>query len=162
MTKIIIDADNVILKIAEDCDYAHITGTGANAHWEACSEEEARKDYNNKQATQDYVVDGGIIVSSENMIMPFDCGAHNIIETEVPDYIKPFEYKYDNGEFIINTKIRKQNIMRELEELDQVVNRATEDLYAATSTQPYSTIEKIIQRKTELRVELANLETTKE
>lgn len=48
-------------------------------------------------------------------------------------------------------------IKEELEELDKVINRATEDLYSLTGAKPYKTTQETIDRKNELRQELKNI-----
>lgn len=48
-------------------------------------------------------------------------------------------------------------IKEELEELDKIINRATEDLYALTEATPYQTVQEIINKKNELRQELKTL-----
>lgn len=40
---------------------------------------------------------------------------------------------------------------KELNELDGVINRATEDLYLASNITPYDSVQKVIERKNELR-----------
>jgi hypothetical protein len=51
-------------------------------------------------------------------------------------------------------KQREQQIRAELNELDQTINRATEDLYVLTNSTPYTSIAEVISRKNELRQEL--------
>lgn len=48
-------------------------------------------------------------------------------------------------------------IKEELNELDKIINRATEDLYALTEVTPYQTVQETIDRKNELRQELKNI-----
>lgn len=48
-------------------------------------------------------------------------------------------------------------IKEELNELDKIINRATEDLYSLTEVTPYQTVQETIDRKNELRQELKNL-----
>ena len=48
---------------------------------------------------------------------------------------------------------RVAEIEQELEELDKIINRATEDLYSLTGAKPYETIQETIARKKELREE---------
>lgn len=52
---------------------------------------------------------------------------------------------------------RVEEIKAELNELDQTINRATEDLYVLTNSTPYQSVQEIINKKTELRVELKNI-----
>lgn len=52
---------------------------------------------------------------------------------------------------------RVAEIKEELNELDKVINRATEDLYSLTEVTPYQTVQETIDRKNELRQELKNL-----
>lgn len=158
MSKIIINNNSEILKISEECSYAHIVGTGADMHWEACTEDVARHDYEHRICEENHMIDGGIYFPSSNMIMPFGCGASQIIDVEVPEGVIAREYKYENGEFIINTPVRIKRIKKELEELDVIINRATEDLYVATGTAAYANVQEVINRKNELRAELAQLE----
>lgn len=157
MSKIVLDADKVILKIAEEGTYAHIVGTGDATHWEGCSEEVARNDYANRSSQSGALKDGGIYFPNENMVMPFNCGADSIIEVELPEGVKAREYKYIDGEFVINVPVRREAIIRELAELDAIINRATEDLYVATGTTPYASVEEVIVKKDALRAELAQL-----
>lgn len=49
---------------------------------------------------------------------------------------------------------RVEEIKAELTELDNTINRATEDLYTLTKTIPYETIQQVIDKKIELRKEL--------
>lgn len=158
MSKLILNNENVILNITETCEYAHVVGEGKKTHWEQCSEEIAREDYKNRQVLDYKIIDGGIIIPKGNMIIPFATGADRIVEVEVPDYVKAQEYKYENGQFIINTPIRIQKIKDELTELDTIINRATEDLYVAMDTTAYVSVQEVIDRKNALRAELAALE----
>lgn len=157
MSKIVLDADKVILKISEEGTYAHIVGTGDATHWEACTEEVARNDYANRSSQSGALKDGGIYFPNENMVMPFNCGADSIVEVELPEGVKEREYKYIDGQFIINVPVRKEAIIRELAELDAIINRATEDLYIATGTTPYTSVEEVIAKKEALRAELVEL-----
>lgn len=52
---------------------------------------------------------------------------------------------------------RTQEIKVELNSLDVIINRATEDLYDLTNTTPYETTQNVINRKKELREELKTL-----
>ena len=158
MNKIVLNAENEIVKISTEGGYAHIVGTGDNTHWELCTEETARNDYNNRSIESGAFKDGGILFPKENMVMSFNCGVESILEVEVPEGIVPREYKYIDGEFVINVPVRKEAIIKELEELDVIINRATEDLYIATGATPYVSVEEVIAKKTELRAELAELE----
>ena len=158
MSKIVLDSEKVILKISEEGTYAHIVGTGNDTHWEGCTEEVARNDYENRSSQSGALKDGGIYFPNENMVMPFNCGVDSIIEVEIPEGVKEREYKYIDGQFIINVPVRKENIIRELAELDTIINRATEDLYTATNTTPYANVQEVIAKKEALRAELAELE----
>lgn len=158
MNKIVLNNENVILNISTEGDYAHVVGTGNETHWEICSEDIARQDYENRQATEEKIIDGGIFFPEANMVMPFSCGANEILEVEVPEGIKAQEYKYENGAFLINAPVRIRNIKKELEALDAIINRATEDLYVATETTAYVNVQAAIDRKNVLRAELATLE----
>ena len=158
MSKIILNEENEIVKIAEEGGYAHIAGTGDDTHWELCSEKVARADYANKSANDGVLRDGGIFFPKENMVMPFACGVTSILEVDVPEGVVEREYKYIDGEFVINVPVRKRAIITELEELDAIINRATEDLYEATGTTPYASVQEVIAKKEELRQELKTLE----
>lgn len=48
-------------------------------------------------------------------------------------------------------------IKAELTELDNSINRATEDLYEASNITPYESVQEVINRKKELREELKTL-----
>lgn len=52
---------------------------------------------------------------------------------------------------------RIEEIKSELSNLDNTINRATEDLYTLTNTTPYQSTQEVIERKEELRAELQNL-----
>lgn len=52
---------------------------------------------------------------------------------------------------------RVAEIEKELEELDKIINRATEDLYSLTGAKPYESIQETINRKQELRGERKKL-----
>lgn len=54
-------------------------------------------------------------------------------------------------------KEKEDKIKQELTELDNTINRATEDLYTLTNTTPYQKTAEVIQRKEELRQELKEL-----
>ena len=54
-------------------------------------------------------------------------------------------------------KERIEEIHLALEELDKIINRATEDLYELTKTEPYPTVQEAIEQKEKLRVELQEL-----
>lgn len=77
------------------------------------------------------------------------------------------DYKYENGEIIdlgLKPEFRKtpeEKIKEELEELDKIINRATEDLYELTDTKPYKSTEEVIERKKELRQQLKNINEEK-
>ena len=159
MSKLVLNSENEIIKIAEEGTYAHIVGTGDDTHWEACSEEVAREDYANRNIESGALRDAGIFFPGENMVMPFNCGVDRLVEdVTVPEDIKAREYKYVDGEFVVNVPVRKAGIIKELEELDTIINRATEDLYTATNTTPYANVQEVIAKKEALRAELAELE----
>lgn len=158
MSKIILNNENVILKISNEGTYAHVVGTGKECHWEECSETIARQDYVNRKIADNEIIDGGILFPESKMVMSFSTGANQIIEIDVPEHVVAQEYKYENGEFIINTPVRIAKIKDELIELDTIINRATEDLYVATGTAAYANVQEVINRKNELRTELAQLE----
>ena len=52
---------------------------------------------------------------------------------------------------------RVEEIKAELNELDQTINRATEDLYVLSGLTPYAGITEVINRKNELRQELGEI-----
>lgn len=52
---------------------------------------------------------------------------------------------------------RVEEIKTELSNLDNTINRATEDLYTLTETTPYESTQNVINRKIELRNELKTL-----
>ena len=158
MKKVVISIYDEVMKITTEGGYAHTVGTIDNASWELCSEEIARNDYENRGVVDGQLKNGGVYFPSENFVMPFGCGVAKIIDdVEVPDIVKPMEYKYIDGEFVINAPVRRRNIYSELEALDTTINRATEDLYKATGTIPHEAIAKIMQEKEQLRAELKEL-----
>lgn len=57
----------------------------------------------------------------------------------------------------ISKEQKIEEILAELEELDQTIKRATEDLYTLTNTTPYQKTADVIARKEELRQELKEL-----
>ena len=73
----------------------------------------------------------------------------------------------ENGELVdvveipkTEEEINEENAMeikKELEELDQTINRATEDLYELTGTTPYKSTGDVIERKKELRQQLKQI-----
>ena len=158
MSKIILNQEKVIIKISEEGTYAHIVGSGMDLHWEPCSEEIARLDYENRNTQFENLRDGGIYFPSEDMVMPFDCGVTEIIDVDLPEYVKTKEYKYIDGAFVINVPVKIERIKKELSNLDIIINRATEDLYIATGTVAYANVQEVINRKNALRAELAALE----
>ena len=138
--KLIINDTDVITKITEEAYYAKVVGEGDDAHLSECPQAEASH----------------IFLPNENMAYMANMGT--IVEVaKVPDGITAYNYKYEDGEFKINVKYRRQIIIEELEELDKIINRATEDLYEATGTTPYTDIGGAIEKKNELRAELAAL-----
>ena len=158
MNKIILNEDNVIMQITDAAEYVHVVGNGEETHWESCSEEMAKQDYAARNVTEGQIIDGGIRLINSKIIMPFNCGVSTIVEAEVPEYVTIQEYKYENGAFLVNAPIRIKNIKKELEALDIIINRATEDLYVATETVAYANVQAAIDRKNVLRAELATLE----
>lgn len=156
--KLILDNNNAIIKVTTNAVYAHVEGTGSTTHWAECSEEIAREDYANRKVTPEEIIDGGILAPEEKVIIPFNMGANKIVEAEIPEGIVASEYKYVDGEFIVNAPIRIRVIKDELEALDAIINRATEDLYIATETVAYANVQAAIDRKNVLRAELATLE----
>jgi hypothetical protein len=159
MNKIVLNKEKVVLMISTEGGYAHVVGVKEDAHWELCSEQIARNDYENRKATVEQIIDGGIFFPETNLVMSFSCGADSIIEVEnVPSNIVAYEYKYIDGEFVVNTPVRIKNIKTELDELDAVINRATEDLYITTGATAYANVQDVINKKNELRAELAQLE----
>lgn len=72
-------------------------------------------------------------------------------------------YRYDNGNLIdlglkkSMTMTEEEIIKEELMELDKTINRATEDLYELTNTEPYKSTGEVIERKKELRQQLKNI-----
>ena len=110
MNKIILNKENEILRTADDCTYAHIVQNGVETYWEACTEEIARQDYTDRGFSDTEYKDGGILFPTEKLIMPFGCGAHMIVDAEIPEGINVLEYKYIDGEFVINAKARANNI----------------------------------------------------
>ena len=162
MGKITLNEQGEILKISTEGGYGHIVGTGDDTHWELCSEEIARNDYKNRSTEPNAFKDGGIFFPEEDMVMPFNCGVDSILEVEIPEGIKPREYKYIDGKFVINVPVRKKAIIKELEELDKIINRSTEDLYASAGIKPYASVEEVIEKKQSLRIELTELEKIEE
>ena len=73
----------------------------------------------------------------------------------------------DKGELIDVVEIPKtekeikieqiEEIHLALEELDKIINRATEDLYSATNTIPHTNVQEAIEHKEKLRRELQEL-----
>ena len=138
--KLILTEENEIMIAADEAEYAHITGQGEDAHWEPCPEEIAREDYENQNFEDENIKDGGIILPSKQMIIPFASGAKQIVDADIPEDLNILEYKYINEEFVLNTRVRENNIKQELEQLDIIINRATEDLYKATGVTAYETV----------------------
>lgn len=54
-------------------------------------------------------------------------------------------------------KYRIDEIKEELNELDKIINRATEDLYTLTNLTPYASVAEVINRKNELRRKLGDM-----
>ena len=88
--------------------------------------------------------------------------AHKIL-----DLYPYFDFVIDGDQLIdiieiakTNEELKQEQIMlikQELSILDKTINRATEDLYIATNTSPYTSIQEVIDKKNELRKELRNL-----
>lgn len=137
--KLVIDKNNVIADIGNDIVYARPGAEDGGLM--QCTEDGATHIWNKEKnvaymAHQDY----------------------EIIEVEtVPENVEPALYKYVDGEFTINVEQKRRYILDELSNLDTVINRATEDLYTATNTTPYANVQEVINRKNELRTELAAL-----
>ena len=137
--KLVIDKNNVIADIGNDIIYARPGAEDGGLM--QCTEDEATHIWNKEKnvaymAHQDY----------------------EIVEVEiVPENVEPTLYKYVDGKFTINVEQKRRYILDELNELDVVINRATEDLYIATKTTPYTNVQEVINRKNELRTELATL-----
>lgn len=74
---------------------------------------------------------------------------------------KEFELKIEDGKLADVELPREVEIKKELNELDNTINRATEDLYTLTKTTPYETIQEVINKKEELRSELKELKKNK-
>ena len=68
-----------------------------------------------------------------------------------------FELKIEDGKLVDIVFPRADEILAELAELDNTINRATEDLYKLTNTTPYQKTADVIARKEELRQELKEL-----
>ena len=79
-----------------------VEGKGNTTHWAECSEKIAREDYANRKITSEEIIDGGILAPEEKVIIPFNMGANKIVDAEIPEGIKASEYKYIDGEFVIN------------------------------------------------------------
>ena len=67
-----------------------------------------------------------------------------VIKEYVPKELTEEQYK----------KQREKEIKFELNELDKIINRATEDLYTLTNSTPYASVAEVISKKNELRQEL--------
>ena len=72
-----------------------------------------------------------------------------------------FELKIEDGKLVDIVFPRADEILAELAELDNTINRATEDLYTLTNTTPYQKTAEVIARKEELRQELKNINEEK-
>jgi hypothetical protein len=79
-----------------------------------------------------------------------------------------YDFVLDENEELIDVieipktqeEINEENILeikKELEGLDQTINRATEDLYELTGTTPYKSTGDVIERKKELRQQLKQI-----
>lgn len=108
-----------------------------------------------------------------NVISVGDVEDIDAFSLKVLDYdyefdLETYRYKYENGN-IINLgftekgrpRSEEEKIKEELEELDQTINRATEDLYELTGTTPYKGTGDVIERKKELRQQLKNINEEK-
>ena len=73
------------------------------------------------------------------------------------------EYKLVELELTQEAKnmMRIDEIHEELETLDQIINRATEDLYTLCKVKSYASVQQIIDTKVALRAELQALSNTK-
>lgn len=85
-----------------------------------------------------------------------------IVQEQTVDIIT-HNYKYEKGR-IVDLGLKpefamsnEEKILKELKELDTVINRATEDLYVLTDTTPYKSTQEVIDRKEELRTELKKI-----
>ena len=137
--KVLLNEKNVVFDFGEDIVFAK--GGAADGGLQECPEAEATHIWNREKNMA--CMNNGEIVMVE-------------VE-EIPEEVKEYEYKYVDGEFVINVEYRREQITRELEEKDKIINRATEDLYKATETTPYASVAKVIEEKEALRAELAQL-----
>ena len=87
-----------------------------------------------------------------------------IVDEELDIDLENYVYRYSQGivEKVGYTekgkpRTEEEKIKEELEELDQTINRATEDLYELTGTTPYRSTGEVIERKKELRQQLKNI-----
>lgn len=139
--KILLNKDNALFDFGNDIVFAK--GGAPDGGLQECSEAEATHIWNREKNTA--CMNNGEFTMAE--------------VAEIPAEVKIEEYKYVDGAFVINIPVKKAGIIRELEELDVIINRATEDLYKATGTTPYANVQETISKKEELRVALANLES---
>ena len=57
----------------------------------------------------------------------------------------------------LKKKLKETAIKLRLIRLDETINRATEDLYTLTNVTPYESVQKVIEQKQQLRIELQEL-----
>ena len=140
--KVLLNEKKVVFDFGKDIVYAKPGAEDGGLM--PCTKEEATHIWNREKNT---AVMANVELSGITMIE---------VE-EIPEEVKEYEYKYVDGEFVINVEYRREQITRELEEKDKIINRATEDLYKATETTPYASVAKVIEEKEALRAELAQL-----
>lgn len=140
--KVLLNEKKVVFDFGEDIVFAK--GGAPDGGLQECPESEATHIWNREK---NMAVMANVELSGITMIE---------VE-EIPEEVKEYEYKYVDGEFVINVEYRREQITRELEEKDKIINRATEDLYKATETTPYASVAKVIEEKEALRAELAQL-----
>lgn len=87
---------------------------------------------------------------------------------KIQKFFPRFEFVLDENDELIDViempktqeEINEENVIeikKELEKLDQTINRATEDLYELTGTTPYKSTGDVIERKKELRQQLKQI-----
>lgn len=91
-----------------------------------------------------------------------------IVDEELDMDLENYVYRYSQGKIEKvgytekgKPRTEEEKIKEELEELDQTINRATEDLYELTGTTPYRSTGEVIERKKELRQQLKNINEEK-
>ena len=93
---------------------------------------------------------------------------YSVLSQKIEMLYPRFEFVLnDNGELIDVVEIPKTQeeknadrvyeIKMKLNDLDETINRATEDLYELTNIIPYETVQKVIEEKKELREELQKI-----